>query len=629
MNIIIPIGGKGERFKNDGYRFPKPLINIFGKPMILWVLDNLNIQDEDKIFIIYNEELDKYNFREIIKFRYKKHNQLNFINISYYTRGAAETILCGLNQLSPEDLESTTISLDCDTFYKTDIIKDCKDIGSNMIFYFNDQGDKPIYSYIKIQDNLVVEIKEKEKISSNANTGAYCFRTGKILKDYCQKLLSTHLGKDKKEYYVSCIYDLMLKDVESISTKYVDKDNFVCLGTPDQVQSFCLKDSCKPKRFCFDLDNTLVTYPVVEADYSSVEPIQSMIDYVRELKQAGHTIIIYTARRMKTHKGNVGAIVADVGKITMETLEKFDIPYDELYFGKPYADFYIDDLAANPYYDVQKELGFYKKVIEPRSFNSIQMNKEVVIKKSKNGEKLGEINWLEHAPILILDLFPRLISHNDAETEMVMERIDGVPVSLLYINGSMTMDIFNKIMMSMYRIHSCSACDPSEVSYQDFYSNKIKERFSSFDYSNFFENADGMEAFYSRLLMEMNEYEGSIRKHYGKVIHGDPVFTNILIDSKNDIKYIDMRHNIFGDPLYDYAKIYQSIIGYDFILNDKPMNDSYISEWKNIFENFIVKSFGQQSMNNIKLITKSLLFTLIPLHNNDKCQKYFELIGNI
>jgi NDP-sugar pyrophosphorylase family protein len=54
MNIIIPIGGKGERFKNDNYSMPKPLINIFGKPMILHVVDNLVLENNDKLYIIYN-----------------------------------------------------------------------------------------------------------------------------------------------------------------------------------------------------------------------------------------------------------------------------------------------------------------------------------------------------------------------------------------------------------------------------------------------------------------------------------------------------------------------------------------------------------------------------------------------
>ena len=53
MNIIIPVGGKGERFLNRGYKEKKPLINILGKPMISYVLDNLKIAADDRVFIIY------------------------------------------------------------------------------------------------------------------------------------------------------------------------------------------------------------------------------------------------------------------------------------------------------------------------------------------------------------------------------------------------------------------------------------------------------------------------------------------------------------------------------------------------------------------------------------------------
>jgi NDP-sugar pyrophosphorylase family protein len=53
MNIIIPLGGKGERFQKNGFTSPKPLIKIFDKEMILYVLDNLNLSVDDKLFIIY------------------------------------------------------------------------------------------------------------------------------------------------------------------------------------------------------------------------------------------------------------------------------------------------------------------------------------------------------------------------------------------------------------------------------------------------------------------------------------------------------------------------------------------------------------------------------------------------
>lgn len=89
MNIIIPLGGKGERFYKEGYTNPKPLIHIFHKEMIFHVLDNLHFSKEDQIFIVYYVELDKYHFSNIIK---NKYSEINFILVHYQTSGAVETI---------------------------------------------------------------------------------------------------------------------------------------------------------------------------------------------------------------------------------------------------------------------------------------------------------------------------------------------------------------------------------------------------------------------------------------------------------------------------------------------------------------------------------------------------------
>ena len=95
MNIIIPIGGKGERFLNCGYKEKKPLINILGKPMIYYVLDNLQITPDDKVFIIYYD-IDDSVFKNIIL---EKYPYINFIKINFQTRGAAETIVEGLKKI--------------------------------------------------------------------------------------------------------------------------------------------------------------------------------------------------------------------------------------------------------------------------------------------------------------------------------------------------------------------------------------------------------------------------------------------------------------------------------------------------------------------------------------------------
>jgi GTP:adenosylcobinamide-phosphate guanylyltransferase len=62
MNIIIPIGGIGERFNKEGYFYPKPLINFLGKPLIFWLIDNLNLKENTEIHIPYNQTIPKVKY---------------------------------------------------------------------------------------------------------------------------------------------------------------------------------------------------------------------------------------------------------------------------------------------------------------------------------------------------------------------------------------------------------------------------------------------------------------------------------------------------------------------------------------------------------------------------------------
>lgn len=102
--------------------------------------------------------------------------------------------------------------------------------------------------------------------------------------------------------------------------------------------------------YCFDIDHTLCIPGQASetlARYALALPIVENIAVVRRLYNAGHKIILHTARRMVTHNNNVQKVILDVGNITEQWLRDNDCPYHELVFGKPYADFYVDDKAIN------------------------------------------------------------------------------------------------------------------------------------------------------------------------------------------------------------------------------------------------------------------------------------------
>ena len=323
--ILIPLGGTGQRFKQNGYTNPKAFINIFGNPIIHYLLNNLNITNEF-VYIPYNKEYKSFRIEERLKKSYP-HINFMFFCLEKNTRGAAETINIALSKLNIPD--EPILCLDGDNFYTIDIIQLWNK--ENKIFTTEDLNVNPIYSYIELnEDKNITKIVEKNKISNLACSGAYGFNSYKFLLKYTNICIENNILQ-KGEFYTSNIIDLMIKDNHIFNNHTIEKKNWICLGTPTQVRIFCnnfpvvncnnFSYKIKNKRICFDFDNTLVTYPKVAGDYSTVEPIKKNINILKTLKRFGNTIIIYTARRMKTHNGNVGKLLADIGIITFETLK--------------------------------------------------------------------------------------------------------------------------------------------------------------------------------------------------------------------------------------------------------------------------------------------------------------------
>lgn len=98
-------------------------------------------------------------------------------------------------------------------------------------------------------------------------------------------------------------------------------------------------------RICIDLDGVIAKFKESGQTYSDIEPVEGAVEKLKTLKGNGHYIIIQTARHMKTCESNIGKLNARIAKVTLDWLEKHDIPYDEIYFGKPWANVYIDDNA--------------------------------------------------------------------------------------------------------------------------------------------------------------------------------------------------------------------------------------------------------------------------------------------
>jgi len=601
MKFIILCGGIGKRCNN--YSLPKPLNIIQGRHMIEYIIENI---PSDEIYIIYNIFLNEYNFCEIIINKFK-HKQFYFSTVDYLTRGAVESAYVGLQKFN--NMENDNI-----VFIDNDNIHNLSKINkfNNDFIGYGIDYDNQNYSFIRIVNNNIIDIEEKNKISDFYCCGFYGFKNINNFNKYARELFEKNY-KTKNEFYFSQLYKLIIQDNGIIEPFLVDSTKHI--GSYDEIidkQNIITKNKL---RICFDLDNTLVTYPTIPNDYASVKPIYKNIKLLNNLKNDGHEIIIHTARRMQTHKGNIGKVIKDIALITINTLDKYNIKYDELIFGKPIADIYIDDRAINPYINNISYFGlFYKNddfipnKINNNKYNVIEKYDNYIVKKGPYSIMKGELFYYQNIPLDYEKYFAKLIDFNKNEDliELKMDYISGIPLYYIYKNKLLNFQMIDDLMTILNKFHSNKNIniEIKELNVKNNYFKKLQNRFNKNDY--YFEDSEevfkeithGLLANYSAEIVSM--------------IHGDFWFSNILLTYDDNYKFIDMKGQIDdiltinGDKYYDYGKLYQSILGYDLILNSDSINYEYIIKMKTYF----LQKCKENGLNvlYLKYVTKSLIF---------------------
>ncbi len=121
------------------------------------------------------------------------------------------------------------------------------------------------------------------------------------------------------------------------------------------------------KRLVIDLDDTL-TCSNPALSYADKEPNLPLVERLRDYKSLGFEIVIQTARNMRTYQGNVGKINANTLPVIIAWLQRHDIPYDEIYVGKPWCGlegFYVDDRAVRPSEFVALSLAEINALLKP------------------------------------------------------------------------------------------------------------------------------------------------------------------------------------------------------------------------------------------------------------------------
>ena len=243
MQIIIPMSGFGERFRKVGYKVPKPLIEIEGKPIIAHVIDMFP-GEQEFIFICNQEHLDnpKFFMKEILS---NLCPSGKIIGIPPHKLGPVHAVL-KVEDLIINDKETIVNYCDFTCYWDWNHFKDfvrqnkCDGaIPSYKGFHPHTLGSTN-YAYMKQKDGWVEDIQEKQPYTDNrmeefASSGTYYFSSGKVMKEAFHDQVESNLDLNG-ELYVSLSYKLLLKNNKRISIYPLQ--HFMQWGTPDDVHEY-------------------------------------------------------------------------------------------------------------------------------------------------------------------------------------------------------------------------------------------------------------------------------------------------------------------------------------------------------------------------------------------------------
>jgi beta-phosphoglucomutase-like phosphatase (HAD superfamily)/dTDP-glucose pyrophosphorylase len=233
LNVLIPMAGGGTRFQTQGYTFPKPLIDVRGKPMIQVVVDNLNI-DAHFIFIVQKEHYEKYNLNYLLPLIAPN---CDIVQVDIMTEGAACTTLLAkefINNNNPLLMANSDQFIEWNSGETLYALSNENIDGAIITF----EATHPKWSYAKVgTDGFVSEVAEKKPISKNATAGIYFWKKGSDYVRYAEQMIKKNF-RVNNEFYVCPVFNEAIQDKKKFRIFEIEKHGMWGIGTPEDLNFF-------------------------------------------------------------------------------------------------------------------------------------------------------------------------------------------------------------------------------------------------------------------------------------------------------------------------------------------------------------------------------------------------------
>lgn len=235
LNIVVPMAGRGSRFAQVGFRDPKPLIDVLGKPMIEWVVDCLRPSRPHRfVFLCLEEHLGSTRMREVLE-RVAPGSAV--VPVRGVTEGAACTVLLARDLVDSED---PLMIANSDQYVRFDPDAYLEAMGEADGLIMTFRNDHPKWSYAKVSpEGLVTEVVEKVVVSDQATVGVYNFRSGHAFVRAAERMIEADL-RVNGEFYVAPAYNQMIAEGARVVVHDIEAAGGAMhgLGTPEDLEVF-------------------------------------------------------------------------------------------------------------------------------------------------------------------------------------------------------------------------------------------------------------------------------------------------------------------------------------------------------------------------------------------------------
>lgn len=220
LTVVVPMNGKGQRFKDAGFTVPKPMIPLQGVPMIYRVDKNVESKRIYRMLFVTRED-----------FNYSLPGQV--LQLDHETEGAVSTMLEAEHLIGRDD---PMVIANCDQLIQDfdidDFISKAEDCSVTVF-----KSQVPHHSYVKVKDGLVTEVAEKKVISDLAICGIYFYRKSKYFFDNAKKMIAAN-DRTNGEFYNSPVFNYIIKEGLKVNVYEVPAEKQHNIGTPEELETF-------------------------------------------------------------------------------------------------------------------------------------------------------------------------------------------------------------------------------------------------------------------------------------------------------------------------------------------------------------------------------------------------------